>query len=749
MEEQPLPGPKIHFFSYLKDGHVVVKTGAVRDAHSLCRASNEDLKTFLIVNCNPQDRAMLNVSSMTKMDLLRHAAAILCTTAFPPSVQVLLSPLAKCTDQELLMLAARRRIPLPRKNVKRQILLLLVMQHTIQEPVVVSKPGEIWRRNATERCLDTIQECFEDARFQEECKRFLDWTRRDFIAHKDAGLLLDRIVWLEGLNIPFANECASYLRRHVIPFLMLRPSVLFRRHACWEALHIDRMLQLDVPVAKEVDGGVPSFLSFFQRVVWTDASQLREPQRLALEALRAQQQDNSPTAAASLIGELVQLRQWFASRVLHATYTGGGVSTIEQQEMDRVLEPLKSSPSGARLSALPKMIVLPTGVGKSGVICLAPFVLIPLPKRVLVVCPSIAIREQMVHTFTEFYRLRAGILSGAPRVLAIDSGIWSYQQRSNYDVYVATFHAFGGNALLSGYPRRFFDAVLVDEAHHAESHVYKLLREHFVAAQFVYFTGTPYRSDQQTLRAEAIYSCTMREALEKKFVKRLHYLPLPVQSLTVRHDSAALSKTFGSFEEVVDNAHEIARLLKNSMDAKSHVIGFAIWKLKQMRRLSEINHQAILQASDTSEAAFLAKLWETHPENKEERLSIAVVHSDLAMMHREKVIEKLKSGLLDAIVHVNTIGEGFDHSLLSLCCIFKRFSSMAPVVQLLGRISRRIPNSGDAANEAFIIAHPGLGFRELWKKYQASDEDQDGLVKKVLLAPPSVSWTDLEETIDY
>jgi superfamily II DNA or RNA helicase len=795
---------RVFVFSYLREGHCMVRTPTVFDVSTVCSADQKELVNFITVNCTLQDRGKLNLSSMTKVDLLRHALAIASRTTKKLAVlaQLRLTPYASCSDEDLMIMLVERRL-LPPSNVKSKIklsrdqLLWLVASKssTLQhQPVLVNcAESEKCRRAVTERCLSAIQGCFEGARFEEECKRFLDWAKRDGLAHRDAAMLLNRIQWLDDFgNIPFASEVAKYLARHVVPFLLVRPELILSDHGSWRVLQIDRALWQPGVSNTTDESPTTTEQGFFARIRKYDDSQLRQPQRMALDALRKsvfsssktsllKKEDSedteeeeltnmAPTATDDLATEydaLISLRFWF-SRVLEATFSREPQLVVPLQDGERIVSAFANIK--AKLSELPRMIVLPTGVGKSGVICLAPFCFlkrkVEMPfRRVLVVCPSIEIREQMAATFTTFYAQRVGLTDpkDVPKVTEICGSDWSWNQFKDYDVFVATFHRFVGNRLLADFPRSLFDLILVDEAHHAEALTYRLLREHFCKAQFVYFTGTPYRSDHLAIRAELVYSCTMREALEREnpYIKHLCYLPLPVKSLTLigassqRDDSIQQQqqqqKAFGSFQEVVENAAEIRKLFSRSTEAQSHVIGFIIWKVREMRKVSGVHHQAILQAADLSDASFLVHLWNAHPENaKEELLTIAAVHSQMPREESAAIITRLKSDKLDAIVHVGMIGEGFDHPHLSVCGIFRRFASMPPFVQFVGRALRRIPNCpNETDNVGLVIAHPGLGLHKHWSLYKKEVElpDDDDLTLDGCCS--NCDWTDIQETYSY
>lgn len=834
---------RVFIFSYLREGHCLVRTPAIFDVKTVCSADQKELVMFITVNCTLQDRGKLNLSSMSKADLVRHALAMvtpLSSRVLPAAAQVRLTPYATCSDDELLMMILERRLIPPasaKKNkikISRDQLLWLLasrsssLQH---QPIVVnSVESENCRRAVTERCLNVIQESFEWARYEEECKRFLDWAKRDALAHKSAAMLLNRIEWLDGFgSIPFASEVAKYLARHVVPFLVVRPDLILSEHGSWRILRIDRALRH--PGIATMDSGAQTKIGaeeegFFARIGKFDDSQLREPQQLALRALRdsvisSSNNNNNKTShleknekkdgheteegegdaekteegeedklvsvppkmlattvddLATEYQALMALRLWFA-RVLEASFSRDPKQVVPLQEGELIFAAFAKIK--AKLSELPRMIVLPTGVGKSGVICLAPFCSPPprprstegksitVQQRVLVICPTVEIRQQMAATFTTFYAQRIG-LTAIPKVTEICGSDWRWDRFQDYDVFVATFHRFVGNRLLADFPRSLFDLILVDEAHHAEALTYRLLREHFCQARFVYFTGTPYRSDHLAIRAELVYSCTMREALEREnpYIKHLCYLPLPVKSLTLiagpssqqdgsdsnqEQQQRQRRRTFNSFQEVVENASEFRKAFSRSTEAQSHVIGFIIWKVREMRKISGVHHQAILQAADMTDAAFLVHLWNAHPENiRGESLSIASVHSLMPREESAAIIGRLKADKLDAIVHVGMIGEGFDHPHLSICGIFRRFASMPPFVQFVGRALRRIPKCpNEKDNFGFVIAHPGLGLHKHWSLYKKEVELPDDADLALNSSTSALDWTDIQETYSY
>ena len=53
-----------------------------------------------------------------------------------------------------------------------------------------------------------------------------------------------------------------------------------------------------------------------------------------------------------------------------------------------------------------------------------------------------------------------------------------------------------------------------------------------------------------------------------------------------------------------------------------------------------------------------------------------------------RLLRDLREGLLDVIVQVQMLGEGFDHPPLSVAAIFRPYRSLSPYIQFVGRVMR-------------------------------------------------------------
>ena len=132
----------------------------------------------------------------------------------------------------------------------------------------------------------------------------------------------------------------------------------------------------------------------------------------------------------------------------------------------------------------------------------------------------------------------------------------------------------------------------------------------------------------------------------------------------------------------------------------------------------------------------------------ERGLRADAIYSSLPDEKKADIIQRLKSGLLDCIVQVQMLGEGFDHPKLSVAAVFRPFRSLSPYVQFIGRIMRVVVQN-DARhpdNYGFVVTHVGLNldkqledFRDLerddqlffqgpriWRRARASSECASG-----------------------
>ena len=184
----------------------------------------------------------------------------------------------------------------------------------------------------------------------------------------------------------------------------------------------------------------------------------------------------------------------------------------------------------ATVSREPALLVLPTGVGKTLVACVAPFLL--SPRRVLVIAPGRLVRDQLAAGFSTLADLvRSGILPAdppLPRVITVEHRAertdWPEWRKA--DVVVGT-----PNVLSHGFPEveripdGMFDLVIFDEAHHLPARVWTAILE-AVGAPAVLLTATPTRRDGLPLPGELVYTYPLSQAIEDGVYAPVRFVPV-------------------------------------------------------------------------------------------------------------------------------------------------------------------------------------------------------------------------------
>ncbi len=113
---------------------------------------------------------------------------------------------------------------------------------------------------------------------------------------------------------------------------------------------------------------------------------------------------------------------------------------------------------------------------------------------------------------------------------------------------------------------------------------------------------------------------------------------------------------------------------------------------------------------------------------REHGLKTEILHSQLKKPERERIEGVLKRGLIDVIVQVQMLGEGYDLGILSVAAVFRPYRSLSPYIQFIGRILRlaepTVPLS--PANKVYVVSHVGLNDEKWWNDFTNFDkEDQE------------------------
>jgi len=321
-------------------------------------------------------------------------------------------------------------------------------------------------------------------------------------------------------------------------------------------------------------------------------------------------------------------------------------------------------------SIIPGIVVMPTGSGKTAVICLSPFLL--RAERVLVLTPSQLVRAQIAEQLTMLTVLKkVGVLPEdcvGPKVKEVKGRVTSidaWNNFKNFDFVVATPQCVSpGIKGIVEPPENLFDLILIDEAHHSEAPRWSDILKYFQKSKRLLFTATPFRRDKKELKGNFIYNYSLRQAHIDKIFGNLSFIPVE-PSEGVDHDRA-----------IAERAEEIY-----NEDASK-----------------EFNHRLMVRTDSKKRAEYLAEIYRQYT-----KLQLEVIHSGHSLRTIRKTLTRLKNAEIHGVICVAMMGEGFDFPELKIAAIHAPHKSLAVTLQFIGRFAR---TSGERLGEAKFIAIP-------------------------------------------
>ena len=242
-------------------------------------------------------------------------------------------------------------------------------------------------------------------------------------------------------------------------------------------------------------------------------------------------------------------------------------------------------------------------------------------------------------------------------------------------------------------------------------------------------TATPFRSDRQELEGELIFRYPFKSASIKGYVKKLKVSYVTPSELTFTMKGE--ERTF-TFEQVIEMKEDewFSRGVALSPPCNVSIVDNSLEKLEQLRQTGT-KHQLIAVACSINHARQIRSLYQ------ERGYEAAIVHSspdkEADERANDEVMRHLYNGILDCIVQVQMLGEGFDHPKLSVAAIFRPFRSLAPYIQFVGRILRVVvqndPTHPD--NYGHIVTHVGMNLDELLKRFRMFENDDQKFWEEV------------------
>lgn len=366
------------------------------------------------------------------------------------------------------------------------------------------------------------------------------------------------------------------------------------------------------------------------------------------------------------------------------------------------------------------LLVLPTGVGKTGVMAILPYNI--CNGRALIITPQLTVKDTVIDSLNteshDNFWLKRKVLSEnyLPSIIEYEGSRTTNEVLTSADIVVVNIQKLQerlASSLINRLPKNFFDMIIIDEAHHSPANTWVDSIQYFSNAKVVKLTATPYRTDKRKISGELIYNYKLSQAMANDYVKSLEMHEFIPNELTFIMDNDETKQY--TLEEVMELKDEewISRNVAYSPECSSQVVKESIDILENQKSISGLPHMIIAVACGIKHAEQISKLYKKH------NVRVGIIHSDMDTNEIDTVKSDISNNRLDVIVNVGMLGEGYDHKYLSIAAIFRPFRSQLPYTQFIGRILRYIsdaPHAGD--NVGHVISHKHLYLEELWKDYK-------------------------------
>jgi DNA repair protein RadD len=305
----------------------------------------------------------------------------------------------------------------------------------------------------------------------------------------------------------------------------------------------------------------------------------------------------------------------------------------------------------------PCCIVLPTGAGKTPVLCTIANDCARHGKRVLIVSHVKELIEQAAGSMRRWFK-------DIPTTV-YSAGIGTKDLSGQVVV-------GGVQSLCKAKHLGLFDVVLVDEAHcipPKKTSQYKTLLEHVRQGSEGYrligLTATPYRLDGGLIYGdEKLFAGVCYEAGVADLIERGYLSNLSSKRGTIEADLSKVTKKRGEFD-AAEMEHEFDLITAEAV--------------KDVLRHSRKASSVLLFCSGVNHAYSVKTLIEARGEICE------VITGSTPKELRESIVERFKSGELKYLANVNVLTTGFDATRVDLVCLLRATLSPGLFYQMVGR----------------------------------------------------------------
>lgn len=167
------------------------------------------------------------------------------------------------------------------------------------------------------------------------------------------------------------------------------------------------------------------------------------------------------------------------------------------------------------------LVVMPTGTGKTIVFASIVNDQVEKGEHVLI----LAHREELLQQASDKLKMVTGLETALEK--AQNSALDSDKM-----VVVASVQTLSKQNRLMKYPRDYFGAIIIDEAHHTAAKTYKGILEHFIDAKVLGVTATPDRSDMKSLSDifdSLAFEYKLPDAIREGYLCKINTKTIPVE----------------------------------------------------------------------------------------------------------------------------------------------------------------------------------------------------------------------------
>lgn len=376
---------------------------------------------------------------------------------------------------------------------------------------------------------------------------------------------------------------------------------------------------------------------------------------------------------------------YFQRHAESVTLLGQATETLRNNQIGAI----SSVQAHFSLSDQPALVAMPTGSGKTAVLISLAFVL--RARRVLVITPSVIVREQIAEGFGSLDILRrTGVIPAAlatPIVKEVEGYLATaddWESLQTFDVVVAAPPSVSpALGRVAEPPADLFDLILVDEAHHVEAPTWRALLDYFPHAKQVLCSATPFRNDRQILGARIVYHYPLKRAQQDGIFGKITFVPVQ-----------------GTTPAGVDIA-----------------IAMKAQELFHADAAAGLDHRLMVRTTQKNRAKDLRKIYETHTS-----LKLEEIHSGLSLKTIKQRLNKLRNGDLDGVIAVDMMGEGFDFPNLKIAAIHAPHKSLPVTLQFIGRFART-GSTGQPIGDAHFIAEEHSIRHDEYQLYSLDEPD--------------------------